>query len=290
MLEIRRPLQILGNSDGEGRLSREHMPLHSWSKLQRYYRRRSASLVFRRPLAIHPSRPLISFTFDDFPRSALLVGGAILNSLGVAGTYYASLGLIGKKEASGQMFVADDLATLFGQGHELGCHTFSHCDSWETETKAFEESILENRAVLGRLLPGAEFKTFSYPISLPRPHTKARTAAHFLCCRGGGQTLNAGRADLNQLSAYFLEKSRDRIQEIKEIIDRNQQVRGWLIFATHDISDSPSPFGCTPEVFEAVVRYAISSGALILPVVKALEVLRTSNGSTGSTLLSEVDS
>jgi hypothetical protein len=261
------------------KLSREHMPFQSWSKLQRFYRRRSASFVFRRPLAINPQRPLISFTFDDFPRSALFVGGAILNRLGVAGTYYASLGLMGKKEASGQMFVADDLATLFAQGHELGCHTFSHCDSWETETRAFEESIIENGAALGRLHPGAEFKTFSYPISLPRPHTKARTAAHFQCCRGGGQALNAGKADLNQLSAYFLEKSGNRIQSIKEIIDRNQHVRGWLIFATHDVSDSPSPFGCVPEVFEAVAQYAIGSGALILPVVKALDVLRASNES-----------
>ena len=257
------------------------MPFHPWSKLQNAYRRRSASLLFRRPVPISPQRPLVSFTFDDFPRSALLAGGAILNRLGVAGTYYAAFGLMGKADASGAMFVGEDLATLFERGHELGCHTFSHCDSWETETKSFEESIIENRAALHRIYPGAEFKTFSYPISLPRPWTKARTASHFLCCRGGGQTLNAGRVDLNQVSAYFLEKSRDRISAIHEMIDRNRSARGWLVFATHDISNSPSPFGCTPEFFEAVVEYALSSGAIVLPVVKALEVLRAPQGDVG---------
>jgi glycosyltransferase involved in cell wall biosynthesis/peptidoglycan/xylan/chitin deacetylase (PgdA/CDA1 family) len=216
---------------------------------------------------------LISFTFDDFPRSALLTGGAILNSFGLAGTYYASLGLAGKETASGEIFSSGDLTTLFEQGHELGCHTFAHFDSWDTDTGAFEDSIIKNRSALNELFPGAEFESFAYPISSPRPLLKARIVHHFVCCRGGGQTINVGRTDLNQLSAFFLEKSRDNIQAIKDVIDCNQRARGWLIFATHDVSDHPTPFGCTPEFFERVVRYAVSSGAQILPVIKTLEVL-----------------
>jgi len=222
---------------------------------------------------IKPQEPLISFTFDDFPRSALLTGGAILNRLGLAGTFYAALGLVGKETASGRIFDLDDLTTLFEQGHELGCHTYSHCDSWNTDPRTFEDSIVKNRTALKEILPNAEYMSFSYPIEMPQPLTKGRVAPYFLSCRGGGQTLNSGRSDLNQLAAYFLEKSRDNIQAIKDIIDRNRQERGWLVFATHDISDSPTPFGCTPEFFENVVRYAVSSGAQILPVDKAIEAL-----------------
>ncbi|HTY84388.1 MAG TPA: glycosyltransferase [Silvibacterium sp.] len=217
---------------------------------------------------------MISFTFDDFPRSALLNGGAILHRLGVAGTYYASLGLMGKDTPTGRIFEAADLTFLLEQGHELGCHTFSHCDSWNTKTAVFEESIVENRAALKRLLPQAEFKTFSYPISLPRPTTKRRTALHFRCCRAGGQQPNVGKADCNQLAAYFLEKSRNDFQAIKDVVDHNRAVRGWLIFVTHDISSDPTPFGCTPEFFEQVVRYAINSGSRVVPVVQALDVLQ----------------
>jgi glycosyltransferase involved in cell wall biosynthesis/peptidoglycan/xylan/chitin deacetylase (PgdA/CDA1 family) len=222
---------------------------------------------------INLQRPLISFTFDDFPRSALLAGGAILKRFGLAGTYFASFGLVGKETPSGQIFFPDDLTTLLEQRHELGCHTFTHCDSWATATKTFENSIIQNHAALDRLFPHCEFKTFSYPISLPRPKTKARIADYFLCCRGGGQTFNTGKADLNQLSAYFLEKSRDNFQAVKDVIDHNRQACGWLIFATHDISNDPTPFGCTPEFFERLVEYAIGSGAQIVPVVEALEVL-----------------
>jgi glycosyltransferase involved in cell wall biosynthesis len=244
-----------------------------WSRSVGYYQRRSASLVFRKPFLISSQRPLISFTFDDFPRSALLVGGAILSRFGLAGTYYASLGLVGQETASGQIFSSDDLPKLFEQGHELGCHTFSHCDSWGTDVGTFEKSIIENRAALSEFFPGAEFESFAYPISLPRPLTKARIADYFLSCRGGGQTFNVGEVDLNQLSAYFLEKSRGAFQVIKDLIDRNRKACGWLIFATHDISDNPTPYGCTPEFFESVVQYAVSSGANVLPVVQALEVL-----------------
>jgi len=244
-----------------------------WSRLVGYYQRRIGSHASRRPFLINLQRPLISFTFDDFPRSALLAGGAILKRFGLAGTYFASFGLVGKETPSGQIFFPDDLTTLLEQRHELGCHTFAHCDSWTTATKTFENSIIQNHAALDRLFPHCEFKTFSYPISLPRPKTKARIADYFLCCRGGGQTFNSGKTDLNQLSAYFLEKSRDNFQAVKDVIDHNRQACGWLIFATHDISNNPTPFGCTPEFFERLVEYAIGSGAQIVPVVEALEVL-----------------
>ena len=144
----------------------------------------------------------------------------------------------------------------------------------DTDPRTYEKSVIDNQVALKRLLPGSELKTFSYPICPPRPLSKAKIASHFQCCRAGGQTFNTGTTDLNQLSAYFLEKSREDFAAVKDMIDRNRQARGWLILATHDISDEPTPYGCTPAFFGAVVEYAVNSGAHILPVAKALEVLR----------------
>lgn len=245
-----------------------------WSRARGLYSRKSASFVFRNSIVVRPAKPIISFSFDDFPRSALKTGGEILHRFGLAGTYYVSLGLQGKLEPSGEMFGAADLNAVFEGGHELGCHTFSHCHSWDTDPQRYEDAIIENRMTLRRRFPDADFQTFSYPICPPRPLTKARVARHFLCCRGGGQTFNTGPSDLNQLSSFFLEKSRNDLQRVKDLIDLNRDARGWLIFATHDISDSPTPYGCPPQFFEQIVRYAIGSGALIVPVVKALGSLR----------------
>jgi peptidoglycan/xylan/chitin deacetylase (PgdA/CDA1 family) len=245
-----------------------------WKRAQRYYRRKAASYCYRRPLAIEAKRPVISFTFDDFPKSALTAGGSILKQFGLVGTYYVALGLLGGDSPSGPIVDASELPGLLEDGHELGCHTFAHCDSWETDARSFERSIVENRDALKGVLPGVEFQTFSYPISLPRPATKARVARYFACSRAGGQTFNTGTADLNQLSAFFLEKSRGDRQAVKDLIDRNRGARGWLIFATHDISENPSPFGCTPEFFEDIVQYTAASGSQVLPITKALAVYR----------------
>jgi len=247
---------------------------HFWARVQGRYIRSSAHLFCKRPFAINAQVPFISFSFDDFPRSALDTGGAILRRFGLKGTYYASLGLMAKQAPTGTMFLREDLKTLLEQGHELGCHTFGHCHAWETRPDAFEESLVQNQRALTELIPGASFKTMSYPISPPRPRTKLKAAHHFMSCRGGGQTFNVGIADLNNLSAYFLEKTRDNPGAVKNLIDQNREAKGWLILATHDVSEVPTPYGCTPGFFQDIVQSAVSSGARILPVVQVLDALR----------------
>lgn len=252
-------------------------PAAFWPKVHGWSQRKAARCFFTRPFTIETLTPLISFTFDDFPRSAFLTGGAILERFGLRGTYYASFGLMGRIEMTGPAFTAEDVHALVDRGHELGCHTFDHCHSWETRTTVFERSILANKAALERLRPGASFRSFSYPKSPPWLQTKQRAAGYFTCARGGGQTFNAGSTDLNYLHAYFLEKSRHDRGVVSDLIERNRAARGWLILATHDVSQNPTPFGCTPAFFEDVVGRAVASGARILPVVEALESLRTSS-------------
>lgn len=239
-----------------------------------WYRRNAARPFFRKLVEVRPSEPLISFTFDDFPRTALHVAGKILKEHNLAGTYFVSLGLVGKDSPSGPICTAEDVLEAFAQGHELGSHTFSHRHSWTTDGRTFEQSLIENQEALQRLIPSASFRSFAYPISLPNLAAKRACAKYFECSRGGGQTYNVGRTDLNQMSAFFLEKTADNVDRVKEIIDRNVSARGWLILATHDVTADPSQYGCAPEFFRDVVLYAVASGARILPISDALEVIR----------------
>ena len=248
-----------------------------WRRIEGFCQRAAALSFFTRPMTVDSQKPIISFTFDDFPRSALLTGGAILERFGLRGTYYASFGLMGQTIATGEIFVPKDLKALVARGHELGCHTFAHCDSWNTTAKEFERSILENQAALETLLAGASFRTLSYPIRPPRPQTKRMVGQLFAGARGGGQTFNVGRTDLNYLRAYFLEKSRHDRDAIKRVIEQNRDARGWLIFATHDVCHTPTPYGCTPDFFEDIVESSVRSGARIVPVAEALDSLRASH-------------
>jgi peptidoglycan/xylan/chitin deacetylase (PgdA/CDA1 family) len=86
-------------------------------------------MLARRMIRMGNTKPIISFTFDDFPRSALHVGGAILKAEGAVGTYYASFGLMGGTAPTGVIFTESDLETLLEDEHELGCHTFEHCEA-----------------------------------------------------------------------------------------------------------------------------------------------------------------
>ncbi|HZQ21084.1 MAG TPA: polysaccharide deacetylase family protein [Terriglobales bacterium] len=260
------------------------------ARVQRRLATEATRTLFRRRLSVRTPLPLISFTFDDFPRSALFEAGSILMRYGALGTYYASLGLMGKPSPVGPIYEVEDLTELVSQGHELGCHTFGHAHSWNTPPDAYEKSIVENQQALNAVLPGVSFQTFAYPHSAPRLAVKRVAGSHFKCCRAGGlkagryvhrhsaggQTFNSGVIDLNCLCAFFLEKSRNDPNAVKTLINQNARARGWLILATHDVCVNPGPFGCTPDFFERVVQWSVESGARILPVVKALEVIKSS--------------
>lgn len=243
----------------------------------------------RRMVSLRPKFPIVSFTFDDFPQSAFRVGGEILESYGGRGTYFVSLSLMDREIPAGRAFSKEDLLGAIEGGHELGCHTYAHCHAWETEPSAFERSILENRRTLKSLLPEATFQTLSYPVACPRPGTKRVAGKHFVCCRGGGRALTSGRAnnrgctdpilnigrvDANNLQSFFLEKSNGDSGAITRLIDINAEKQGWLILATHEISRTPTPLGCSPAFFERIVEYAVASGAKILPMFRAYTACR----------------
>jgi peptidoglycan/xylan/chitin deacetylase (PgdA/CDA1 family) len=246
------------------------------ARIANRFRRSISSHFGNRMVEVTPKFPVISFTFDDFPQSALRQGGSILEGQGVRGTYYVSIGSLGKNLPAGPGFLLKDLQDVLERGHELGCHTFSHCDAWKTTPDLFERSIIENQRALTEMIAGPTLRTLSYPIAFPRPGVKRRAGRHFSCCRGGGDSYNFGTIDANNLRALFLEKYRDDLNKVVSLINANVTVGGWLIFATHDIRTSPSQFGCTPAFFEGVVGHAAASGAKILPVAEAWDILTNS--------------
>lgn len=248
--------------------------IRSWEPFARYYRRKSAGIVFRKMRSIRLRQPLISFTFDDFPRSALVNGGDILRKFDLAGTYYTALGLMGKDSPSGPICELEDLRRALDEGHELGCHTFNHLDSWETAPQIYADSVKRNQDTLSGLLPEAEFESFAYPLSTPHPMIKRAVSSRFQCCRGGGQRANIGSMDLNQLSAFFLEKAQGDMEPVRKLVDHSRIAGGWIIFATHEVAERTSSYGCTPVFFNDVVRYCVESGARILPVVRALQAIQ----------------
>ncbi len=244
------------------------------SRLADAVRRRRSYYFARKPVQWPGLKPHISFTFDDFPRSAFLTGGAILEKHGIRGSYYASLGFMGKPQPAGDMFTLEDLHEAISRGHEIGCHTFDHMNAWFTGAASFERSVVLNQEAMRTHFPDYRMRTLSYPFCEPHPRNKRIAGKYYRCSRGGGQTINEGPIDLNLLRSCFIDyRTRDDLDYFQRLIEENARRNGWLILDGHDIAPDPTPHGCTPRRFEEIVECAVASSAVIKPVCEVYDTL-----------------
>lgn len=226
-----------------------------------------------RKVSLRLSQAIVSFTFDDFPRSALTTAGAILKNHRAHGTYYTALGLMGISNHEGEHFHEQDLRDLLRDGHELGSHTYSHISALKTPIEQFRGDAVRGETELagprGNSAPG----NFAYPFGDVSFASKPALGAKMRSCRGIRGGINAPTADLNLLKANSIYSKTFDLQSIQQLIGENQRQRGWLIFYTHDVRDNPSDFGCTPAEFESAVQTAAQSGAKILTIAQALDAI-----------------
>jgi hypothetical protein len=232
-------------------------------------RGRIISAVERREFRLPPGGPLVSFSFDDFPRSALQVGGAILKSYGMCGTYFTAMGLVDKVSPNmGPYFGTGELESLLKEGHELGSHTFGHISCRATPLVEFEADVMRGKEAVERLTGAVRSHPFSYPYGHATWRAKGTIGARLASCRGIFPGINTSPVDLNLLRANSLYNSSCDLEAVSRLIMENTERRGWLIFYTHDLSNRPSEFGCTSAQFDSVVRLVDRAQATVLPVGK----------------------
>jgi peptidoglycan/xylan/chitin deacetylase (PgdA/CDA1 family) len=219
---------------------------------------------------------VVSFTFDDFPKTSLSTGGSILESYAARGTYYASLKLAGTERNVGPMFNQQDIVAAQFAGHEIACHTFSHLDCRRATRSSILAEVRDNAAALSSLVEGYVPTNFAYPYGSVSLTAKRALGAKFSSCRGIRPGINYGTVDLAELLAVWIYSVDFNEAGMRRLIDRTKSVGGWLIFFTHDVDDVPSRFGCKPIQLEAVVSYA-SKGTAILPVRDVIKQLRGVN-------------
>ncbi len=242
-------------------------------------RRDLLSSAHSRLAPLNDSGPIVTFTFDDFPRSALLTGGAILERWNVRGTYYTAPGLMNTSSDAGDLFRQSDVETLCEQGHELASHTFSHISARKTEGGVFENDLLKGRNAIEQLC-GYDSGNFAYPFGDVTFRTKKRLGPQLTSARGIFPGLNGPNTDLNLLRANSLYGDLDQLPAAEKMIQQNLKQKTWLIFYTHDVQAKPSSFGCTPELLEAVVSSAVRHGCRILTIQETLECIGVSKGHT----------
>jgi peptidoglycan/xylan/chitin deacetylase (PgdA/CDA1 family) len=223
-----------------------------------------------KPVRINLAAPIASFTFDDFAKNAWQAGGRLVEDHGGHATYYMAGGLCGRPENGVPSFDADDLGELAESGHDIGCHTFDHISIPSYSRAAIEKSLADNLSYLKNATGRSGMSSFAYPFGAASIRTKLLLRNKFAACRGIYPGVNAGWADFSQLSALCLHSTGLLIENyVRKAADR----AGWLIFVGHDVSDRPSPYGCTPEVLKNALRMVSAAGIEILTMDAALQRL-----------------
>jgi len=216
---------------------------------------------------------MVSFAFDDFPRTAYTIGGSILRHFGVNGTYYVSAGLMNTCNHLGEQFRAEDLHSLLADGHELASHTFSHISPRAVSLAAFQNDVRKGEQAIRETTGLVPSGNFAYPFGEVTLGAKRALSKEMASCRGIYAGVNGPNLDLGLLRANGLYGGVDQSASVEALINKNEMLKGWLIFYTHDVRNNPSPFGCTPELFERALSRAIRGGSQVLTVASVVNGL-----------------
>jgi peptidoglycan/xylan/chitin deacetylase (PgdA/CDA1 family) len=246
---------------------------------ERLARKIFESALIRQPISSEPislTRGTLTVSFDDFPRSAWREGGAVLHDYGVKATYYASGGLLGRRFNGIAQAEVADLEAIHAAGHEIGNHTFEHLAATRCTPERYRASIARNDRFLRSILPGLSLESFAYPHGLAPTWARLDTARMFTSSRATIHGVNGPTLDRSSLKAVGLEKwrlARMRSREVnfETLFEIASRERRWIIVYTHDVSDTPSPYGCTQMQLSRILDIARRHG---LATATNAEVMR----------------
>ncbi len=223
-------------------------------------------------IRIPDTKSVVSFTFDDVPVSAHTVGARIVSSFGKRATFYVSGSLTGQSHDGQPQITLDGLRSLAEDGHEIGCHTYSHTNVRSIGKAGLQEDIRRNDILFEKCLPNQHTQNFAYPYAISGLQARKELLKRFRTCRGGQAGINRGAIDRGYLRAIDI-RSGLPAEQLTGWIDDLKRSPGWLIFFTHDVGSNPSRYGCYSHVLEKLISHAIASDFHVLSVNDALTEL-----------------
>jgi len=234
--------------------------------------RRLTSFQSRECLSFDISRPIVSFSFDDCPKSVILNGLAPMEAEGWRSTLYIAGGLIGTRNHHGEQMSWQDVRDAQKAGHEIGCHSFSHVDGTQISLTDMEADLMRNNNIFER--EGIQSSaTYAYPYGQMTANLKADLGQVFNGLRGIKPGVMRKCVDLNEINSTALFTGKRVKSAIKQIHSLKNKP-GWMTLFTHDIRDNSSEWGCTKEEFLAVIEAVKSVDAIVLPVNEAISYLK----------------
>jgi peptidoglycan/xylan/chitin deacetylase (PgdA/CDA1 family) len=155
-----------------------------WSSLKARVDNRLARHLRPKSFKLNNKRPIVSFTFDDAPLSAVTTGADMLEEFGARGTYYVSGGLVDTWSGNWTNAGAADIVRLHRKGHEIACHTYSHTRPTDVGAAAMAAEIERNRRYLHGLDASIRIESFAFPFGTGSLLRKHQLGSAFRSSRG----------------------------------------------------------------------------------------------------------
>jgi len=212
---------------------------------------------------VAPDRPVVTFTFDDFPKSALN-GADIVEKHGGRAGFYACTSFMGQRSpVMGEMFDGATLAELRERGHEIGAHTHAHLDCSRAQLCQVERDIGENLVALAEAGHNATVSAFAFPYGETTYSAKQWVGELFATGRGILPGLNMNEVDRSQLHAVELGASAMHRRRALSALDACIARKAWLFFFTHDVGETPTSYGAPADLIEELAARAVEAGAVL---------------------------
>lgn len=210
-------------------------------------------------------QPVISFSYDDFPKSAVDIGAAELEKHGFQGSFYPAASFCGAHEDGQDYYTREDIGRLRAKGHEIGCHTHDHANLLRLNNREIDDQFVRNQKFFDPLLENDRFVSLAYPFGNVSPRVKKVAQQRFPVCRGVWSGVNTGMIDMALLKVVGLDHHLT-VEQTRDWIEQARAVNGWLIFVAHDIQKQHSPFGVSPDRYAAIVDTVAESGIEVLTI------------------------
>ncbi len=208
------------------------------------------------PIRLHGG--VVSITFDDQWHSAYQNAFPLLESYGFKSTWYICVSHVGNydQEYAERSMSWDEIRNLRKSNHEIASHTITHCDFDTTDISTIREELRSSKKTLASGL-SCPIKSFAYPFTRTGSSAGGPQAAltHYRSARGGEFGFNSLPFRRDNLFACKLYGKKYELEYLKELVDKCVAENKWLIFYTHDVKEDHSDYGCTPAMFEGLLRH-----------------------------------
>ncbi len=212
------------------------------------------------------SKGLVTFTFDDGWNSHYVTAAPMLEASGMRGSFgiitdtmataptYANPSQIDVSQYMNPTYITE----LFRRGHEIGSHTRTHPDLTTLSAADLRSQVFDSKQALIDIGINP-VETFIYPFGAYNANViRSVKDAGYIGARTVNRGYNTAATDPFVLFEQEIQ-STTTFAEVQGWIDTAVANDQWLVLTFHQIDNSGSQYGNTPELLQQIIDYVATA-------------------------------